>query len=403
LRIVAHQKRKDRIMSEGSLLDPNSPSSQRFSTSIKNIDDIARALGVSKSTVSRAISGKGRISPETRERIRSFIEQQGFQINRIAKGLAEARTYNIAVTMPSDTEVQEIPFFQACLHAIAETLSRSEYDTVVAVTTEHDIASLKRLIRYRKVDGVIHTRPLIADRTIDFLKEQALPFVIIGSVADSSVVQVDSDHKEACKNATLHLLRQGFPRQVLLAGNPHHQVNKDRYEGYRLALTEGGIQEVREFFQVPTDLRRPLSQEDYPLVFWNATSKTVLEELLHHLLPQEPHCIIGMDDVITAKVLHLLHRYKVRIPDDVVVVSFHDSTTMEQHLPPISAVHVEIQKLGSLAATLLIDMLEGRKIDAIHRLKADFVIRDSSRAVQKDSTVAMQPSNIRFSKEAYHE
>lgn len=381
-------------MSEGSLLDPTSPSSQRFSTSIKNIDDIARALGVSKSTVSRAISGKGRISPETRERIRSFIEQQGYQINRIAKGLAEARTYNIAVTMPSDTEVQEIPFFQTCLHAIAETLSRSEYDTVVAVTTEHDIASLKRLIRYRKVDGVIHTRPLTTDRSIEFLKEQSLPFVVIGSVADPSVVQVDSDHREACKNATLHLLRQFFSRQVLLAGNPHHQVNKDRYEGYRLALTEGGIQEIREFFQVPTDLlRQSLSPKDYPLVFWNATSKTVLEELLHHLLPQKPQCIIGMDDVITAKVLQILHRYKIRIPDDVTVVSFHDSTTMEQHLPPISAVHVEIQKLGSLAATLIIDMLEGKKVDSLHRLKADFVIRDSSRAIGRDESAVGKKSS----------
>ena len=75
------------------------------------IDDIAEALGVSKTTVSRAISGKGRISAATTARIRDYIEQHNYKPNVVARGLAQQRTYNIGVVCPMDYEIFDLPFF----------------------------------------------------------------------------------------------------------------------------------------------------------------------------------------------------------------------------------------------------------------------------------------------------
>ena len=84
------------------------------------IDDIAKALGISKTTVSRAISGKGRIGNATRERVLTYIEEHDYRPNVIARGLAQQRTYNIAVVWPMEADLIDMPFFQKVLVGIAE-------------------------------------------------------------------------------------------------------------------------------------------------------------------------------------------------------------------------------------------------------------------------------------------
>ena len=76
----------------------------------------------------RVISGKGRIGSETRDKVLSYISEHGYQPNHIAKSLAVSKTFNIAVTLPTDTELHEIPFFQTCLHSITETVTVRDYD-----------------------------------------------------------------------------------------------------------------------------------------------------------------------------------------------------------------------------------------------------------------------------------
>ena len=79
------------------------------------ISDVAEALNISKTTVSRAISGKGRIGAETRRRVLEYIEEHNYKPSVIAKGLAQSKSYNIGWVMPSDYSVVDLPFFQKCL------------------------------------------------------------------------------------------------------------------------------------------------------------------------------------------------------------------------------------------------------------------------------------------------
>lgn len=134
------------------------------------IADVAEALGVSKTTVSRAISGKGRIGRETRERVLAYIEEHDYKPNVIAKGLAQSKTYNICVVMPGEYDVVDLTFFQECLFGIQEIAGSMEYDILLSICRKNDISSLERIIANHKVDGVILMRTFVEDEQIDFLQ-----------------------------------------------------------------------------------------------------------------------------------------------------------------------------------------------------------------------------------------
>ena len=97
------------------------------------IADVAEALGVSKTTVSRAISGKGRIGVATRDRVLKYIEEHDYKPNVIAKGLAQSKTYNLCVVMPADYAVVDLTFFQECLLGIQEIAGIMEYDILLSI------------------------------------------------------------------------------------------------------------------------------------------------------------------------------------------------------------------------------------------------------------------------------
>ena len=120
---------------------------------IYTIDDIARELGVSKTTVSRAISGKGRIGQATRERVLAFIKEHDYRPNVVARGLAQRKTYNIALLMPKDYVATEFLFFKDCMNGICEVASEYNYDIIISMIDGEDISQIQRLEANRKVDG----------------------------------------------------------------------------------------------------------------------------------------------------------------------------------------------------------------------------------------------------------
>jgi DNA-binding LacI/PurR family transcriptional regulator len=326
------------------------------------INDLAKELGVSKTTISRTLSGKGRISPETREKVLAHIKERGYRPNLIARSLAVSKTFNIAVVLPSDTEFDEIPFFQACLHSIARTAEKRDYDVIVSVTRVDDISSLERIIRNKKADGVILTRPVADDPCVKYLKAAAVPFVVIGSTSDASIVQIDSDHYAGCRDVTRQVLEGNFRSLILLAGNPDHQVTKDRHAGFEAALAAAG------------------KRADSASVFWNMTDRARIDDVLLPLMEKKPGCLVCMDDTICGRVLGWLQRKGFSIPGDVCVVSFHDSAIMELHNPPITALHVDVPDLGSKACNAILDMIEGKEVPRRIRVGYEVIVRNSSRA-----------------------
>ena len=307
------------------------------------IAEVAEHLGVSKSTVSRAISGKGRISEETRERVKLYIDRMDYKPNVIAKGLAQSKTYNIAVVLPVNCDFAELPFFQNCMCGVCEAAAKREYDVLTIYAEAGDVTGLERIVLNHKVDGVILTRTLVEDVAAEYLKKRKIPVVTVGSSPDDSLIQVDHDHRSACRELTMHLLRRGIRKPGLIGGNESHIVTRSRYEGFADAHRVIGL---------PIDRDR---------VYFGMEKSSEIEYAVEELLQQGTECIVCMDDMICKHVVEKIESTDHALFEKIKIVSFYGGGTESAFSDRFETVEFDAKKLGTVAGNTLIDVIEGRE------------------------------------------
>lgn len=325
------------------------------------IADIADALGVSKTTVSRAISGKGRIGSETRERVLKYIDAHNYTPNVIAKSLAQNKTYNLAVVMPGDYELIDLPFFQNCIMGIQEIASSFDYDMLLTVCNNADVTKLERIVRNRKVDGVILLRSFMDDVQVEYLQEKNVPFVVTGSSNYKGVVQVDNDHRAACRELTSILLMKRMKKIALIGGNEEHVVTQSRLMGFKDAFADSGL------------------AVDESLIYMNLDNPVLLDGQLDDIIKREVDCIVCMDDAICMEVLYKLRREGISVPDQIRVASFYNSSMLETHDPSITSLDFDAKELGMLVCRTLLDMIEGQKVQKKTLLGYEVRLRESTK------------------------
>lgn len=323
------------------------------------IEDIARELGVSKTTVSRALSGKGRIGRETVERVQAFVRERGYRPNVIAKGLAQNRTYNLGLVMPmEDTDAS---FFKECMDGICEKASEYNYDIIITIMKEEQPAQLHRLVMNRKVDGIILTRTTMDSGTVRFLKEQDLPFVVIGPPNDLDVMSIDNPNREASRELTALLLLKGMRRLALVGGNSRHYVTESRKQGFLDAHFEQGFHadEALIFMEI----------EDYRKAMW----------AVDRILLAESDGIVCMDDNISSLVLGCLRERGVEVPSRIRLASLYDSHQMEQNLPAVTSLRFDTKELGRNACMEMLEMLGEELVQKPQRLNYQVILRESTK------------------------
>lgn len=325
------------------------------------IDDIARELGVSKTTVSRAISGKGRIGKETVERVNEYIRKYNYKPNVIAKGLAQSKTYNIGMIMPGEYELVDLPFFQKCLMGVCEVASAMDYDVVVSTVSGSDYSQLERVMDNHKVDGFILSRTLVEDTPAKLLKERGFPFVTIGTSTEQDIIQVDNDHRGGCRELTSILLARGIERIALIGGNRNHVVTQNRLKGFMEAYEEKN--------------KRP----DRKLIYMEAENRTRIEQIVDDLLPRKADCILCMDDSICAHVLSKLRKERVRVPQDIKVASFYNSTILENNNPSVTSLQFDVLELGRTACQTLLNIIDGKETNKRTLLGYEVTLKESTK------------------------
>lgn len=325
------------------------------------IGDIAEELGVSKTTISRAISGKGRIGEKTRERVLSYIEEHNYRPNIIARGLAQNKTFNLGVVLPGDYNVVELPFFQKCMLGISRVASASGYDVLLTMVTAQNTKQLKRAVRNHKIDGAILTRTLAKDAAMQYLLENEVPFVAIGTAADGRVVQIDNDHRSACRELTEKLLLSGIRKMALIGSNESHIVTQNRRRGFedafaqRQELTDGGQ------------------------IFRNVETDSEVNKIVERLLADGTECIVSMDDYLCGCVLNALQMRNIAVPEQIQVASFYDSTILQNRIPSVTSIRFNVEELGQKACETLLAMLEGEAVEQRTLLGYEVRMRNSTK------------------------
>ncbi len=329
------------------------------------IDDIARDLGVSKTTVSRAISGKGRISPATRERVQSYIELNNYRPNAAAKGLAESRTYNIALALPRDFINLDLPFIRQTMSAICVEAFAHDYNVMVCLSTDDQSTPLIRTLDYRKVDAVILSRTVEHDNLLPILIDRGMPFATLGSLParhrGESLVEADHDQPGGCYAFTRQLLECSPCKTALLGNDMNYIVNQSRLSGFRRACQE---------------LELPL---EHTPIRMGITSVPTAQSAVEELLQAGVRRFICMDEDVCMRTFSALRALGLSVPQDVELASLSDSDKLLQNDPPISALSFDAAELGRVACRELIRALNGEPYDPTPQLGFQIHMRSSTK------------------------
>lgn len=325
------------------------------------ISDVAEALGVSKTTVSRAISGKGRIGEDTRARVMNYIEEHDYKPSIIAKGLANSCTYNIGVVMPEDYCITDAAFFVNCLAGLHEVAAASGYDILLTVCDNVDMLNLERMVDNGKVDGIVLMRTYVEDRSIQFLKTKDVPFAVVGSSEYEDVVQIDQDNEEACRELTSILLMKQFRNIAVVGGSMNEAVTRKRLRGYTSAHEM---------------LKLPVREE---LVYTDRVSPEEIRNAVDDIVKKKVDCIVCMDDNICVGVLNHLKKIGITVPGQMKIASFFNSTLLENNAPPITALSFDVKRLGAEAGKTLLDMVEKREFEYVTLLGYEVILKESTK------------------------
>ena len=206
------------------------------------IKDIAKALGLSTSTVSRALRGSYEISPETKKLVIEYAEQYNYRPNPIALSLKERRSRSIGVV------VCEIAnnFFSQAINGIESIAYNRGYHVIISQSHEsyeREVVNVEHLAS-RSVDGLLVSLSSETDQIEHFrnLHEKGFPIVFFDRIAEEiETFKVVVDNYKGAYNATKHLIDSGYTRIAHVTSAQHLSISKERLEGYKAALADHGI------------------------------------------------------------------------------------------------------------------------------------------------------------------
>ena len=322
------------------------------------MDDIAEELGLSKSTVSRALSDSGRISPATKEKVQKFAEIHGFKPNLVARALAGQKTLNLAVVLPIEATALQMMFFHECLSGIVMKASEWGYSVLVCMTEQKNMNILESVIENRKIDAAILTQLKHDDQNVKLLKKSGLPFIVIGSGAGNGVIHVDSRMKENCADFTVEcasLLQEGS--QILfVCASLDVEANNNRLSGFLTGMEREALKTKNLQYAVCTEA----------------------DDMADEVSLKEWSLILCSDDVVCMQVLEILREKNIVVGKDVKIASFHDSVLLQTHVPQISALKVDAFSLGEKSSELALKAINGEECEHMNYVDCSFVMRGST-------------------------
>ncbi|MCQ2374726.1 MAG: LacI family transcriptional regulator [Salinivirgaceae bacterium] len=311
------------------------------------IKDIAKELGVSVSTVSRALQDKPEISDETKQLVRDTAAKLQYRPNTMAVALKTRKTYSIGVVVP-----QIVSFFYATVvQGIEQVANELGYQVFVSSSNEDMIKEMQNVYGFldHRVDGMIVSLSKATDEFVHIhrIEGDNVPLVLFDRTSkEINVPKVVANDADAAYMAVSHLIENGAKRVALITGPEHMLIGRNRFRGYRAALTNHGL---------PID--------NSLIVRCNLTvdnAKQATSELLN--LKNPPDAIFGINDDVAIGALYAIKEKGLSIPDDVAVVGFSNSRRSSYMEPALSTLDQNPLKIGILAAKLLFDQIEGKPV-----------------------------------------
>jgi LacI family transcriptional regulator len=329
-----------------------------------SLKDLAKELGVSISTVSRALKNHPEISPELTKKIQALAAKWNYTPNPLAMGLLRQQTKMIGVIVP-DINTH---FYSSIISGIESVAKERGYFIVIASSNESmekEIESVENLLKSR-VEGFI---VCLSQETNDFshfekLIKNEIPLVFFDRVCEElPVPAVLANGQDATKKITKHFYENGCKRIAYISGPEHLNISQNRKEGYLDGLKECDLKYDEDLL-----VHCNLSIED---------AKLATQQLLQ--LENKPDAIFGVNDTIAFAAMIEVKKQGYKIPDDILLAGFTDEFHSIVVDPPLTSVSHPTFQMGEEAAKLFFESVEKEKnINKRIMLPIDLVVRESS-------------------------
>ena len=312
------------------------------------IKDIAKALKMSTSTVSRALRDSYEISAKTKEIVLKYAKEINYTPNPIAQSLKERRSRTIGIIVPEIAN----SFFSQAINGIESVANEKKYNVLISQSQENLVKedTAINFMCSRSVDGIIIS---VSSETKDnsLLKqynEKGLPVVCFDRVLDDlKTHKIVIANYKAGYEATYHLIKNGYKKIAFLGGAFHNSITKERFAGYKAAL---------EKYNIPID-ENMIAFCDSGGLNYNEVNDSINKFLRKK---NKPNAIFAAADKLTTKCLRYCSENNITIPNQLAIIGFSNLDLTDLLLTPLSVVRQPAFEMGRLAAEKLIKTIESK-------------------------------------------
>jgi LacI family transcriptional regulator len=337
------------------------------------IQDVAQAAGVSVSTVSRVLTDKDDVAPETYEKVQSIIQEMGYTSSLAARSMRSRRTNVIGLIVPDVADSFSIQVMKGVNQAIFEL----DYDLIIYTSGSIKKRSAAEREQYfvsllngSVTDGVIIVTPAATSFST------AAPVVTIdpNNECPECLTVIGTNHAGAMA-AMEHLISLGHRRIGFIGGRPDLQSAQRRLQGYQDALRQANI-------PVDQDL---IATGD----FTTETGRLCARNLLS--LSDPPTAIFAANDQSAMGTIEATCEMGLRVPEDLSVIGFDNIPEAAYYDPALTTIDQFIEEMGRVATGKLIDLIQGQPLESdLYKVPTQLVVRDSCRFVAVNNPVKQQ-------------
>ncbi|GAA4914096.1 LacI family transcriptional regulator [Stackebrandtia albiflava] len=316
------------------------------SSAAPTLDMVAARAGVGRGTVSRVINGSSQVSQRAREAVNRAIAELGYVPNQAARTLVTRRTDTVALVISESADrLWGEPYFAGVIRGISKQLDEAGLRLMLTMaSSRQERERLEPYLLGKHVDGALLISLHGDDPMPAHLRDSGLPIVLCGApVTGLEVPYVDSDNRGGAREAVRYLVAQGRTRIATITGPQDMSVGRDRLAGYRETLRTAGI------------------AEDPALIvagdFSEASGLAATRELLDAV--PDVDAVFAASDPMAFGAIRALRERDRRVPEDVAVIGFDDSTMAGHMVPALTTVHQPVEAMGREMARLLVAAIRG--------------------------------------------
>lgn len=306
------------------------------------LEEIAKHAGVSRSTVSRVMNNHPSVDRDTRERVLTVAETLNYHPNIAARSLAAGRSHILGLVIPTGVSALFTdPYFPLLIQGVSTACNAHKHSLMLWLAqTESEDQPVRQILQGGLIEGVILASAVVDDPIFEALLTRGLPFVVVGRhPTNTKVSYIDVDNMNGSREMVAYLLRLGYERVATITGPQNMIAGVDRQQGYLIALRDRGI--------IP----------DPRLIVESDFTEEGGHLAMQRLLPLAPDAVFAASDAMAVGALRALREAGKRVPEDIALVGFDDMPFAARTDPPLTTVRQPIQRLGSLAAETLIDLI----------------------------------------------